>query len=187
MPDHPRADAVDTSPASLVIKIRQAFSPAREKFTPVSEPAKAFSVRGEITNEVDADNWRLVDPDILARNKNLAGLLVFMDGPTWRHYLPIWLTIATTHGAQLRDLVSIVITTLDPKTIVLADDAARFAERTNILTDAQRATIADVLAAFASFPWINNNGRSLAQVEGLVALWRQLTKISGRPGLSGAA
>jgi hypothetical protein len=83
----------------LLIKIRQTFSPTRERFTPLSDLAKAFFVRGEITNEVDAEDWRSVDPDIIVRNENLAGLLIFMDGPTWRHYLPIWLTIATARGA----------------------------------------------------------------------------------------
>jgi hypothetical protein len=135
--------------------------------------AKAFFVRGEITNEADADDWRLVDPDIVIRNENLAGLFILMDGPTWRHYLPIWLTIAMTRGAQLRDLVSMVITTLDPETIVLADDASRFAERTSTLTHAQRTTIADVLATFTSFPWIRANAKTVGQINRLVALWRQ--------------
>jgi hypothetical protein len=65
-----------------------------------------------------------------------------------------------------------VITTLDPETIVLADDASRFAERTSTLTDAQRTTIADVLATFTSFPWIRANEKTFGQVDRLVALWR---------------
>lgn len=174
MPDLPRHDAVKTSATSLAIKIRQAFSgdPARERFTRLSDLANAF-FGGERTNEADADDWRAVDPDSVVRDGDLVGLLIFMDGPTWRHYLPIWLTIAATRGTQLRDFVSVVITTLDPEAIVLADDASRFLERTSILTDAQRDTIADVLAAFASFPWIRTNDKSVDQVERLVALWRQ--------------
>jgi hypothetical protein len=38
---------------------------------------------------------------------------------------------------------------LDREATVLPDDTLRFVERTNILTDAQRDTIADVVAAFA--------------------------------------
>jgi hypothetical protein len=87
------------------------------------------------------------------------------------------LTIATTRGAELRDFLLTVITTLDPETVIRDDDAALFAERTIKLTT--RRAIADVLAASASSPWIRNNGRSLGQVERLVALWRQPTNISG--------
>jgi hypothetical protein len=173
MPDLPRADAVDDSSTSLLMKIRQAFGPTGERFTRLSDLANAFSVRGEVTNEADVDDWRLVDLDIVVRNENLGGLLIFMDGPTWRHYLPIWLTIAATRGAELRDFVSVVTTTLDPESTVLADDASRFVERASTLTDAQRAAIADVLATFTSIPWIRSNGRGLAHAERLAALWRQ--------------
>lgn len=174
MPDPPPDDAVKTSASSLATKIRQAFSggPARERFTRLSDLANAFFGGGR-TNEADADDWRSVDPDSVVRDGDLVGLLIFMDGPTWRHYLPIWLTIAATRGAQLQDFVSVVITTLDPEAIVLADDTSRFLERTSILTDAQRDTIADVLGAFALFPWIRANDKSVGQVKRLVTLWRQ--------------
>lgn len=175
MPDLSRADAVDASSTSLVIKIRQAFNPVPERFTPLSDLAKAFCVKGEITSEVDANDWRLADPDLLMRNEELGGMLLFMDGPTWRHYLPIWLTVAATHGEQLKDLASAVVVTLDPKAIVLADDPARFVERTSVLTDAQRAVIAYVLAIIASFSWIRAKDKNLHQVDGLIALWGQGT------------
>jgi hypothetical protein len=58
-----------------------------------------------------------------------------------------------------------MITTLNPERIVLTDDSSRFAERTSILTDARRHTIADVLAAFASFPWTRANDKSVGQVD----------------------
>jgi hypothetical protein len=95
--------------------------------------------------------------------------------PDLRHYLPSWPTIAATRGAQLRNFVSVMITTLNPERIVLTDDSSRFAERTSILTDARRHTIADVLAAFASFPWTRANDKSVGQVDRLVALWREGT------------
>ena len=173
MPDLPRVDAVDDSSTSLLIKIRRAFDPTGERFTRLSDLASAFSVRGEITNEADVDDWRLVDLDIVVRNENLGGLLIFMDGPTWRHYLPIWLTIAATRGAELRDFVSVVTTTLDPESTVLVDDASRFVERASTLTGAQRAAIADVFATFTSIPWIRANGRGLAHAERVAALWRR--------------
>jgi KaiC/GvpD/RAD55 family RecA-like ATPase len=79
---------------------------------------------------------------------------------------------------RARDFLLMVITTLDPETVI-RDDAALFAERTSKLTDEQRATIADVLAAFAPSPWLRNSDKSLGQVERLVALWRNLLKSVG--------
>ena len=62
---------------------------------------------------------------------------------------------------------------LDREAILPADDTSRFVQRTGIPTDVQRDTIADVLGAFASFPWIRAKNKRVGRGERLVALWRQ--------------
>lgn len=160
-----------TTNNQTIMSIRTAFENVAAPTSTLQDMAKAFISRRSDFGHLDR-YWPEVTADVFDvphQGDVLRGMIVFMDGPTWRHYLPAWMSIGLL--ANDGEIISNALVTLDENASESVGTTYPFSDRISLLTDQQKQAVGNFVLAAVKHPDIADDPKSFELIKDLITRW----------------